>query len=88
MHPCVNDANDGCLVTGLVTIIYLFVVVIVVFYLIILVIHLLIYIYIFFFSHSAIAGTHGDIKSQSFWFKVKIYAESFILDTRIRYFNV
>ncbi|XP_074615968.1 putative aarF domain-containing protein kinase 5 isoform X1 [Acropora palmata] len=32
----------------------------------------------------AIAGTHGNIKSQSFWFKVKIYAESFILETRIR----
>lgn len=86
MHPCVNDANDGCLVTGLVTIIYLFVVVNVVFYLIILFIHLLIF--FFFFSHSAIAGTHGDIKSQSFWFKVKIYAESFVLETRIRYFNV
>ncbi|XP_015763234.1 PREDICTED: uncharacterized aarF domain-containing protein kinase 5-like [Acropora digitifera] len=36
----------------------------------------------------AIAGTHGNIKSQSFWFKVKIYAESFILETRIRYLNV
>ena len=87
MHPCVNDANDGCLVTALVTISYLFVVVIAVFYLVILFIHLLIYLFVF-FPHSAIAGTHGNIKSQSFWFKVKIYAESFILETRIRYLNV
>lgn len=48
----------------------------------------LIYLLLFFFPHSAIAGTHGNIKSQSFWFKVKIYAESFILETRIRYLNV
>lgn len=82
-----NDANRGCLVTALVTISYLFVVVNAVFYLIILFIQLLIYLS-FFFSHSAIAGTHGNIKSQSFWFKVKIYTESFILETRIRYFNV
>ena len=89
MHPCVNDANDGCLVTALVTISYVFVVVIAVFELIILFNQLLIYLFaVVFFPHSAIAGTHGNIKSQSFWFKVKIYAESFILETRIRYLNV
>ena len=49
MHPCVNDANDGCLVTALVTISYLFVVVIAVFYLVILFIQLLIYLFVVFF---------------------------------------